>query len=173
MSKAKETQEPSEKRRWLAILLTTALMIAVYAIFIYSLAAASGDEVIFAGGLLGIGLGLVPGVFAVAAFVSQHPTVVKATLKASGLWVLAVLVFFFDLPTGLVAGFGAGGVVAFRLGKANSYRVRSVAVALCAIYTFLVLRISPELGLFAGAPLPFIVIGFADMYTERSAERLD
>jgi hypothetical protein len=142
-------------------------MVVVYAVFIYSLAAASGDEVIFAGGLLGIGLGMVPGVFAIAAFVSQNPTALKATLKATGLWLVAVLVFFFDLPTGLVAGFGAGGVVAFRLGQANSYKARSVAVALCALYTFTLLRISPELGLFAGAPLPFIVIGFADMYTER------
>jgi hypothetical protein len=151
--------------------LTTALMIVVYAMFIYSLAAASGDEVIFAGGLLGIGLGLVPGVFAIAAFVSQNPSAVKATLKATGLWVLAVAIFFFDLPTGLVAGFGAGGVVAFRLNKTNSYRIRAVAVALCTLYTFVILRISPQLGLFAGAALPFIVIGFADMYTERSIGR--
>ncbi len=170
MSKAREKPEPTERRRWLAILLTTALMIVVYAMFIYSLAAASGDEVLFAGGLLGIGLGLVPGVFAIAAFVSQNPSVLKATLKATGLWALAVAIFFFDLPTGLVAGFGAGGVVAFRLGKSNSYRVRALAVGMCALYTFVVMRISPQLGLFAGAALPFIVIGFADIYTERSTD---
>ncbi|MFZ0014377.1 MAG: hypothetical protein WAL25_09710, partial [Acidimicrobiia bacterium] len=146
MSRAGENQEPSEKRRWLAILLATALSLAVYIIFIYSLAAASGDEVIFAGGLLGIGLGLVPCVFAIAAFVSQNPTSVKATLWATGLWVLAVVILFFDVPTGLVAGFGAGGMVAFRLGNENSYRARAVAVALCALYTFIMLRISPELG---------------------------
>lgn len=169
VSKAKERQEPSERRRWLAILLTTALMVVVYAMFIYSLAAASGGEVIFAGGLLGIGLGLVPGVFAAAAFVSQNSSVLKSTLKATGLFVLAVAVLFFDLPTGLVAGFGAGGVVALRLGKSNSYRVRAFAVGMCALYTFVIMRISPQLGLFAGAALPFIVIGFADMYSERSS----
>jgi hypothetical protein len=171
MSEAKEKREPTEKRRWLAVLLTTGLMIVVYIVFIYSLAAVSGDEVVFAGGLLGIGIALVPAVFAAAAFVSQNPHSVKATLKATGLWVLAVLIFFFDLPTGLVAGFGAGGVVALRLGPANSYRARAVAVALCVVYTFLMLRISPELGLFAGAPLPFIVIAFADIYTERASSQ--
>lgn len=170
MTRDRDEKEPSEKRRWLAILLTTALMTATYVVFLYSLVVASGEETVFAGGLLGIALGLVPGVFAVGAFVSQSPSVIKATLKASGLWVAGVAIFFFDLPTGLVAGFGAGGVLAFRLRTKNSYRARAIAIALCVIYTFVLLRVAPEVGLFAGAPLPFIAIGLADMYTERAVQ---
>lgn len=169
MTKPREKEEPSEKRRWLSILLTTALMIVTYVVFIYSVAAASGEEAIFAGGLLGIALGLVPGIFAAAAFVSQNPSIIKTTLKATGLWAGATLILFFDLPTGLVAGFGAGGVVAFRLGEQNSYKARVIAVGLCALYTFVLQRISFQLGLFAGAPLPFVAIGLADMYMERAA----
>lgn len=143
-------------------------MIAVYVVFVYSLAAASGEEGILAGGLLGIGLGLVPGVFAVAAFVSQNPSVIGSTLKATGLWVLMTAILFFDLPTALVAGFGAGGVVAFGKSGEATYRSRGIAVAACVLYTFLLNRISPEFGLFAGAPLPFLAIGFADMYMSKA-----
>lgn len=169
MTRTREKPEPSEKRRWLAILIATALMIATYFVFLYSLVVASGNEAVFAGGLLGIGLGLVPGVFFVSAFVSQSRAVFRSTLKATGLWGIIVLILFFDLPTGLVAGFGVGGTVAFRLGEQNSYKARLVAVGLCALYTFALLRLTPQIGLFAGAPLPFVAIGLADMYTERTA----
>jgi hypothetical protein len=144
-------------------------MIATYFVFLYSLVVASGEEAVFAGGLLGIGLGLVPGVFFVSAFVSQNRAVFRSTLKATGLWGIIVLVLFFDLPTGLVAGFGAGGIVAFRLGENNSYRARALAIGICVAYTFVLLRLAPQIGLFAGAPLPFLAIGLADMYTERAA----
>lgn len=169
MTRSTEKPQPSEKRRWLAILLTTALLITTYVVFLYSLVVASGDESVFAGGLLGIGLGLVPGVFFVAAFVSQNRAVVRSTLKATGLWGIFVLILFFDLPTALVAGFGAGGIVAFRLGEENSYKARAIAIGLCVAYTFVLLRLTPQIGLFAGAPLPFVAIGLADMYTERAA----
>ena len=148
-------------------------MVVTYVVFLYSLAAASGGEAIFAGGVLGIGLGLVPGVFAAAAFVSQNPSIIRSTLKATGLWIAMTLILFFDLPTALVAGFGAGGVVAFRKVEPATYKSRVLAVATCVVYTFVLNRIFPQVGLFAGAPLPFAAIGFADMYMERSVLRED
>lgn len=146
------------------------MMLASFVMFIYALAAASGDETVFAGALVGIALGLVPGVFAVAAWVSQNPHSMASTLAASGLWFGFVLAIgFFSVPLALIAGFGAGGVVAFRSGPEHSKRSRSIAVALLVVYTAALLTFSTELGLFAGAPLAFVAIALADLYHERGA----
>ena len=146
-------------------------MIGSFVLFVYSLAAASGNENAYAGGLLGIGLGLVPAVFAAAAWTSQNPNTVKSVVLATGIWfAVFLLIGYFSLPVALVAGYGAGGVVAFRLGPENSRRTRAIAVALCVIYTGALLTFSTALGLFAGAALPFVSIALADMYEERGEE---
>lgn len=143
-------------------------MVLSYVMFIYALVAASGDEVVFAGGLLGIALGLVPAVFAVAAFVSNNPRSLLSVLGASALWLVVTLIIGAgSLPVGLVAGYGAGGVLAFRLGPDHTRSSRTVAVVLCATYTLVLQRLLPEVGLFAGAPLPFAAIAAADLYRER------
>lgn len=166
-----QKEKPSLRRRWLAVLLATALMIGSFFVFIYALAAASGNETGYAGGLIGIGLGLVPAVFAVAAWVSQNAHAVRSTLMASGLWLVIVLVVgYVSLPIALVAGYGAGGIVAFRLRPNNTLRMRVIAVAICVVYTGTLLALSTEAGLFAGAPLPFLAITLADLYQERMAQ---
>lgn len=154
------------------MLLATLIMLGSYFLFIYALAAASGSETTFAGGLLGIGLGLVPGVFAAAAWVSQNPHTIRSTLAASGFWLVAVLIIgYFSLPIGLIAGFGAGGVIAFRLGPEHSRRTRTIALALCVLYAAALMAISFQTGLFGAAPLPFVAIALADLYSERSARK--
>ena len=159
------------RRRWLAVLLATVLMVGSFVLFVYSLAAASGNENTYAGGLLGIGLGLVPAVFAVAAWASQNPQTVKSVLIATLLWFAAfLLIGYFSLPVALVAGYGAGGIVAFRLAPGNSRRTRAIAVMLCVVYTGALLTFSTALGLFAGAALPFLSIALADLYEERGRE---
>jgi hypothetical protein len=169
---SEDKQERSNlRRRWLAVLLATVLMIGSFVLFVYSLAAASGNENAFAGGLLGIGLGLVPAVFAVAAWASQNPNTVRSVVFATLLFFAAfLLIGYFSLPVALVAGYGAGGVVAFRLAPENSRRTRAIAVALCVIYTGALLTFSTALGLFAGAALPFLSIALADTYEERGKE---
>lgn len=163
--------QPTRRRWWLAVLLATVLMVLSYVMFIYALVAASGDELVFAGGLLGIALGLVPGVFAVAAFVSNNPKTLTSTLGASAIWLVVTgLIGFGSLPVGLVAGYGAGGVVAFRLSPGSTRGSRAVAVVICATYTLVLQRLLPEAGLFAGAPLPFAAIALADYYRERFAD---
>jgi len=153
----------------LAVLLATVLMFISHVLFIYAFVAAAGDETIFAGALLGIGLGLVPGVFAVAAFVSQNPRALLSTLGGSALWLAITLpIGVANLPTGLVAGYGAGGIFAFRLGPVHTRRSRLIAVLLCVVYVIALQRILPEVGLFAGAPLPFVAIVLADIYRERN-----
>ncbi len=166
----KETIEaqPSAKRRWLAVLLATVLMVLSYLLFIYAFAAASGEETVYAGALLGIALGLVPGVFAVAAFLSAHPRTLLATIGATGLWfVIAGPIGIGSLPAGLVAGFGSGGIFAYRLGPDHTRGSRAAAVAITVVYVLVLQRLMPEVGLFAGAPLPFLAIALADLYRER------
>jgi uncharacterized integral membrane protein len=143
-------------------------MLGAYVMFIFSFTTMTSEESVFAGGLLGIALGLPPVVFFVASFVSNNPTSIRSSLIAWGLWLIPVLVIgLFDLATGLVAGFGAGGVVALRMEKSASRLARVGAVVACAVYTYIVQRIAPEFGLFAGAPLPFLAIAAVDSYVER------
>jgi hypothetical protein len=169
MSTAEE-KTPSTGRRWLAVVLATMIMLLSYLLFIYSYAALSGEEVTYAGGLAGIAFGLVPGVFIVCAWVSQNPRTIRSAAAATGLWLVVTLpLAFVDLPAALVAGFGAGGAIAFHLYPHQSRRARLWAVAICVVYTVVLQRVSPELGLFAGAPLPFVAIMLADIYSERGS----
>lgn len=168
MAVTSKVDTPNPRRRWLAVLLATIIMLASYTMFVYSLAALSGSETVFAGGLLGIALGLVPGVFIVAAFVSQNPNTPRATLTATALWVLFALPLgMFSFPIGLVAGFGAGGIVAFRRWEPHTWQSRAVAVGLCVLYVFTLQFVSLELALFSAAPLPFLAIAAADVFKEK------
>lgn len=153
------------------MLLGTLMVLASYLLFIWSLSAAAGDETVFAGGLFGVALGLVPGAFAVAAFVSMHPRTLTATLAACATWVAVTApIAIASVPVGLVAGFGAGAVIAFRLGPEHTRRSRVVAVLLALVYAIAVQAMFPAVGLFAAAPLPFLAVALADTYKERFAE---
>jgi hypothetical protein len=43
-----------------------------------------------------------------------------------------------------------------------------IAVGLCVVYVIALQRLLPEVGLFAGAPLPFVAIILADLYREKN-----
>ena len=147
------------------------MLLASYLMFIWSFAVASGSETTFAGGLFGIALGLVPAVFAVAAFLSVNPRTLAATLGATVVWlVVTIPIAIGNIPTGLVAGYGAGGVIAFRLGEQHTRGSRVVAVLITVLYTMLLQRFLPTVGIFAAAPLPFLAVALADIYKERFGE---
>ena len=170
------TQEAEERRanarRWLAVALATVLMVMDFILFVFGFATGTGEETILAGGMIGIGLGLVPGVFVVAALVSHHQRGFRAAALATVLWAVVVApISIVNLPVALVAGFGAGGVVAFRREEAHSYRSRVVAVVICAAYTLVVQTISPAAGILAGAPLPFAAIAIVDSMAAKRADR--
>lgn len=143
-------------------------MLASYLMFLWSLVIATGNETAFAGGILGVGLGLVPAVFAVAAWVSQHPHTLGASLAACGFWLLAVIpIGIVNLPLALVTGFGLGGIAAFRLGLHADRKTRLIAVGLVVVYTLALQVLFPAVALFGSAPLPFLAIALADNYRER------
>lgn len=123
---------------------------------------------------LALGFALVPFVFMTLAFVSGHRRGAGAVVKAMGLFVLVALpvsAIMQDAITGLVAGYGAGGVVSLRAEAVHSWKARAVAVALTSIYVAVLVRVIIEAGLIAGATLSLVSIGIADSFVEFRAAR--
>jgi len=123
---------------------------------------------------LALGLASIPFVFMVLAFLSEHPRAPGAVLKAMGLALLLgipLLALAPDALTGIVAGVGAGGVVALRPDAPPNYRGRALAVLLAALATFVLVRLVGSVALLPAPILPFTAIGLADHLSElRRAE---
>jgi hypothetical protein len=154
----------------MAIGISTVILFFSYTMFIFGFAAASEEETAFAGGLIGIATGLVPAVFGVLAAVSQRPHSIRTALLATLLWfAVGGPIAILDIPSGLAAGFGAGGVVALRRDPANTVNSRVAAVVVCVVYVFVLGRIIPAAALMVGGVLPFLAVGVADSITEREA----
>lgn len=152
----------------MAIGISTVLLFLSYLMFIFGFATVSDGETTFGGGLLGIAGGLVPAVFLCVAAISQHERTIRAVLLASSLWIVFGLpLAILDIPSGLVAGFGAGAVVALRREPVHTTTSRAIAVAICVVYVFVLGRIIPEAALMVGAVLPIAAIGVADSIVER------
>jgi hypothetical protein len=167
---AKDRQR-ERTRRWFATILATTVMFLAYTMFIFGFALAADGETIFAGGVIGIALGLIPVVFFAAATVSNHAQSIRASLLAILLWfVVAAPIAVFDIPTALVAGFGAGGIVAMRHPPGHRLTYRVGAVGLCVVYVFALQRLIPAAGIMVGAILPFAAITIADLLQERQEE---
>jgi hypothetical protein len=125
-----------------------------------------------AGAALAAGLALIPFVFIVLAFTSEHPRAAGAVLKAMGLAILVgVLVSAAanDGITGLVAGTGAGGVVSLRMDADHELRLRVIALAMATVYTFVLVRVGGPIMLVPAPVFPFTAIGLADLFAERRA----
>lgn len=121
-------------------------------------------------GSLALGLILVPYVFIVLAFVSEHPSAPAAVLKAMGLTLAVgylVSAFALDAVTGLVAGVGAGGIVALRMDDGHNWRARALAVLFSVGYVFVIVRVASSLALLPAPIFPFTAIGIADHLSER------
>jgi len=155
----------------MAIGISTVVLFFSYTMFILAFAAASeGEEGAFSGGILGIALGLVPTVFVCLAVVSQRERALRGAAFATVLWVaVGGPIAIVDLPAGLVAGYGAGAVVAFRRDDLHRVAFRVWSVAICTAYVLLLGRIIPEAALMVGAVLPFLAVGVADSISEREA----
>ena len=167
-------QEPSlsQRRRWLAITLATVAMQFSFWPLLASVAARSTDSPETSGGLLALGLALVPFVFVVAALGTKHPSTPMAVLKAMGLFIVIGLpVMLLDVLTGTVAGFAAGAVVSLRRDEIYSLKWRWIAVGASTAYVFLLRLVVPSFAIMSGAALPFAIHGIVDQTIEaREAE---
>jgi hypothetical protein len=164
------------RSKWRAILLATLLLAPGYWSLLTGLVAEGSDarNAPLAAPYIAFGLALLPFVFMVLAFLSEHPRAASATAKAL---VLAVLVggpvsgFAGDVVTGFVAGVGAGGIVAIRADPIHSWRMRALAVAVVSAYAFILVRTLTPAGLLLAPVLPFTAVGVADHLSERRRDR--
>lgn len=165
----------SPRRKWMAIGVATVLLVVSYSAMLLAFVAAEVDDGADGGGAaFALGAALVPFVFLALAFISGHRRASGAVLKAMGLALLVafpVSAIMQDVVTGLVAGFGAGGVVALRAEPVHTRKSRALAVALVSLYVAVLVRVIIEAGLIAGATLPLVSIGIADSFVEFRAKQ--
>jgi hypothetical protein len=165
----------SPRKKWRAITLATLLMApAFWSVLAGVVAVGSEDPRAPAPApLIAFGLALVPFVFVVLAFLSEHPRAPGAVVRAMALSLLVgipVSAIAPDAVTGFVAGLGAGGIAALRADPVHSWRARAVAVAGATLFVFLVVTVS-DVALLLAPALPFTSIGVADHLVERQRER--
>lgn len=166
----------SPRKKWRAILLSTLVLAPAYWMLLAGLVslASNGEAEPLAGPYIAFGLAIVPFVFIVLAFLSEHPRAPGAVIKAMVLTLLVgipVSALAADAVTGMVAGIGAGGIVALRADMPHSLKARAIAVAVVTIYCALLLRTVSEVALLIGPALPFTCLGVADHLSERRLEK--
>ena len=163
----------SPQRKWRAITIATLILVPGWWMMLAGLVAGASDDPggsANPGASIAVGLAIVPFVFVALAFLSEHPTPPRAVLQAMGLCVLVGIVvsaLAADAVTGIVAGVGAGGVVALRADEAHTWQSRAIAVALAAVYTFVLARTAGPIVLLPAPAFPFTAIGVADHLSER------
>ncbi len=166
----------SPQRKWRAITLATLLFVPAYLSLLAGLVSVVSDEpdAPAAGPYIAFGLALIPFVFIALAFLSENPRAPAAVVWAMVLSLLVgipVSAVAADAVTGLVAGMGAGGIVALRADLVHSRKARALAVLLASAYTFLMIRAAGDAMLLIAPILPFTSIGVADHLVERRTER--
>ena len=168
----------SPRRRWRAITLATLVLVPGYWAMLTGIVSSASDghsgTAPDPAAALAIGLATVPFAFIVLAFMSGHPRAAGAVIKAMGLTLLVgitVSALAMDAVTGIVAGVGAGGIVALRLDTDHTWRSRAIAIAAACLYTFVLVRTASVLALLPAPVFPFTAIGLADHWSERRRER--
>ena len=161
------------RRKWRAITLATLLFVPGYWFMLNGLVAAAAPRGAGAAPLVAFGLALVPFVFVLLAFLSEHQRAPGAVLRALGLSLLIGIpasALAGDAVTGIVAGMGAGGIPALRADLPHGWRPRALAVGAVTLLVFLLLRTETTTALLLAPALPFASIGVADHLSERRGE---
>jgi hypothetical protein len=169
----------SPPRKWRAITLATLLLVPAFWFLMAGLVATAADgnreqTPPNAAAGIALGLALIPFVFIVLAFASAHPRAAGAVAKAMGwslLVGLPVSALAGDAVTGIVAGVGAGGIVALRMDDEHNWRARALAVAIASAYAFVLVRTAGVITLLSAPIFPFTAIGIADHCSEWRRER--
>jgi hypothetical protein len=166
----------SARRKWRAILLATLLLVPGYWALLAGVVSVASEDggVTNPGAFIAFGLMLIPFVFLVLAFGSEHPRAPAAVVKAM---VLAIVIgvpvsaLAADAVTGLVAGLGAGGIAALRADLPHDWKPRALAVVIASVWVFVTLRTAPEAAILLAPVLPFAGLGVADHLWERRQQR--
>lgn len=163
------------QRKWQTITVATLLLVPAYWALLAGLVAEGADKTTkgeppSVAAAFALGLALIPFVFVVLAFMSGHPRAPGAIVRAM-MWAVLlgvpVSALAGDAVTGIVAGVGAGGIVALRMDDAHSVKARATGVAIAALYTFVLIRTAGVITLLPAPVFPLTAIGIADMWSER------
>jgi hypothetical protein len=171
------SQPLSPRRKWRTITIGTLLLVPAYWSILAGLVAAGdddGDAGPNAAAALAFGLAIIPFVYVVVAFMSEHPRPPAAVWRAMGMTLLVgvpVSALAQDAVTGIVAGIGAGGIVALRMDPPHNRRARALAIAAASVYTFALVRAAGVIVLLSAPVFPLTAIGLADHLSERRLER--
>jgi hypothetical protein len=179
----------SARRKWAAVGAATFLLAGSFWVVLLAFHIWLGDltiEEIEAGvevpitaavsGTLAGGFALMAAGFVALALISRRPrpwrAISLAWLLGAAMWLL--IPFVAGEPyTPMVAGFGAGGLVALRAEPEHTLGRRAVAALLITFYVFLLLRLYLLAGVVAAPLLPLPALAWADAMAERRAfERL-
>jgi hypothetical protein len=160
------------RKKWRAIMAATLLLVPAYWAFLVGAVAFASDDANAPMALpyIAFGLAVIPFVFVVLAFMSEHPHAPAAVVKALALSLIVgipISALAADAVTGLVAGMAAGGAVALRADLDHDGRLRAIAVVVVTLATFATLRFAPGLILLVGPVLPFTTLGIVDHLSER------
>jgi hypothetical protein len=166
----------SPRKKWRAILLATLVLAPAFWAIVGGMVSAASDtaDAPAAAPYIAFGLAVIPFVFVVLAFLSEHPRAPGASVKGmivSLLVGIPVSALAQDAVTGMIAGLGAGGILAMRMDLSHTVKARVIAVVAVTVYCFFLLRTVSELALLIGPALPFTSLGIADHLSERRAER--
>jgi hypothetical protein len=167
----------SPQKKWRAITLATLVLVPAFWAMLAGLVAVANDEDARepnAAAGIALGLALIPFAFIVLAFMSQHPRAPGAVVKAMLLFLavgIPVSAVAADAVTGLVAGVGAGGIVALRADEGHTWRARAVGVLAACVYAFVLVRTVGALTLVSAPVFPFTSLGIADHFSEARDER--
>jgi hypothetical protein len=166
------------ERRWRAIAIATALVAPAIWLLLGGLVAAAADDgpsATAAAVAIVVGLSLLPFAFRVLAIGSEQPDPGRAAARAMGLCLLVgipVSALAGDAISGIVAGVGAGGIVALHADDDHAWRARACAVALGTAYAFVLARVAGPVVVIFAPVFPFTSLGLADHWTEWRRDRV-
>jgi hypothetical protein len=164
------SEDQSYKRSWLAIGLSTIVLMVSYSSLLVAIVATRSDTPEASGPTFALGFALVPVVFVAVAFLSGRRNAPTSVLKAMGVWLLVALPLgLFNPVFGLCVGYGMGGVLTLKENDTDRWQTRTIAVLLVATYSLAMLWVIPAIGLLSGGISPLASLGLADYYTRHRA----
>lgn len=150
------------KRRWLSVVLTTAVLLFAYASILIGLGGIGREQAEVGGAALGTGIALTPVTFLVAAFSSARSRPILGSLMALGSWGLTLPLTYVDVITGLIAAFAVGVAVALGMPEGARWLHRAVAVFVLTVAALIGVLIQPAAIVLTIPLITCPVIVFAD-----------
>ena len=125
------------------------------------------------GAVAAVALAVAPFVFVAFGFLSRHPRAPRAVLQAMAAHLLVGLSFGLVTPAfGAAAGFGVGAALTLNLPPVEGVmRRRFLGLGMVLAYVLALLFFVTPAGVFSGAVLPALAVGFADEVSLWRGER--